>query len=79
MNFYVEGMLFGLTVLWIYDEVRLGYPIEDNHYLKIMGDRELAHGSIMMLNCIYFIDVNGYRFDFVLAAIAGLTWIKAIL
>ena len=79
LNFYVELVLFSLTVLWIYDELRLGYPIAENHYLAMFGDRELEHGSIMMVNMIYYIDVNGYRFDFILSAIAGLTWVKCIL
>ena len=79
MDFGVNLMLFGLTVLWILDEYRLGYPIEGNHYIDMMGDRELEHGSIMMVNMIYCIDTNGYRFDFILSAIAGLTWLKTIL
>ena len=78
ISYWVDLILFCLTILWVWDEFNLTYPIEGNHFIQLMGDRELERGAIMMLNIIYNIDTNGYRFDFVLSAIAALTWIKCI-
>ena len=55
-------------------------PIEGNIFIAAfehLGE-ELHYEEVMMLNIMYLIETDGYRYDFLLASIALMTWLKTI-
>jgi len=55
-------------------------PIEGNKYIEVFAhlDEKLNSEETMMLNIMHLINTNGYRYDFLLASIAMMTWLKTI-
>ena len=55
-------------------------PIEGNEYIEAFEhlDEKLNSEEIMMINIMHLIDTDGYRYDFLLASMAMMTWLKTI-
>jgi hypothetical protein len=72
--FYIEFILFFTVLVWIRDWNRFAYHDYDNDYLD--HEEEFMPKEYFMVNVIWYIHKDTYRFDFLLAIIAFLTWLK---
>jgi hypothetical protein len=72
--FYVEFALFFTILVWIRDWNRFQVHDMINDYL----DHEEIYDpkEYFMVNVMWYIHKDSYRFDFLLAIIAFLTWLK---
>ena len=77
--FYTNGLQCLLTITWIFDWFYYQTPLPNNRYIEAAGDVDFGPEEIFMLNVMLLIDRNFYRFDFMLAAVALLTWVKCLL
>ena len=77
INDIVDIALFGIISLSVWKWFDF---IEIDHTNDYIDEEEsYGNGEIFMLNVMWQIHVNGYRYDFLLAMIAFLTWFKLFL
>jgi hypothetical protein len=72
--FYVEFVLFWAVLAWIRDWGRFKNHDYSNEYLD--SKEVYEPNEYFMLNVMWQIHKDLYRFDFLLAGIAFLTWLK---
>ena len=66
--------MFIVTALTLYKWYDLTSYDPTNEYKD--HEEEYERGEMFMLNIMWQIHINGYRFDFLLAMVAFLTWFK---
>lgn len=80
MNEVVDFMIFVIVMIWSFNWSSYQLPLEGNEFAKaIKSEKELNSHQIFMINIIWDIHQFNYRFDFVLAIIVFLTWMKLFL
>ena len=71
---YIEILLFFTVLVWIRDWRRFSFHDYENEYLD--HDEVFEPREYFMVNVMWYIHKDTYRFDFLLAIIAFLTWLK---
>ena len=72
--FYIEFALFFCVLVWIRDWRRFQFHDWDNGYID--HEETFAPTEYFMMNVMWYIHEDTYRFDFLLAICAFLTWLK---
>lgn len=65
--------------MWIYDWYIYSTFLPENKYIELDPDEEWTNEEAFMLNVMWLIDQDSYRFDFLLAGVDLFIWIKCLL
>ena len=71
---YLMFFVIGLSIQKYMEYIKVD---PTNDYIDV--DESYDNGEIFMLNIMWQIHINGYRYDFLLALVAFLTWFKLFL
>jgi hypothetical protein len=74
INDILEYVMFFITALTLYKWWDFTHYNPTNEYKD--PEESYEKGEMFMLNVMWEIHINGYRFDFLLALVAFLTWFK---